>query len=69
MKQFKTWFEEFKEMYPDVHHDEIDCGLSWKFALTWVRHLIKNGPTCGEMEMLDSTIKKEIGNAGRNRET
>jgi hypothetical protein len=61
MNRFKTWFKEFQEIYPDVHHDEIDCGLAWKYALIWVQALIKKNPECGETMRLYEALKKEIG--------
>ena len=60
MKRFQTWFDEFKEIYPDTHHDEIDCGIAWRYALIWVKALIDENSSCGETEKLKSIIDREI---------
>ncbi len=60
MKLFKIWFKELEEAHPDVFHDEIDCAMAWMDALKIVQYWLKENPSCGELEKLNSMINVEL---------
>lgn len=65
MKLFKVWFGLLKKSYPEVSHDEIDCGLTWVGALETIQIWIRDNSSCGELERLSRLIEEELKGSNR----